>query len=254
MAHRLSRALLLVLLAFAACSRAAEGPLVFAASSLQESLTAAADRWAAKGHPKPAVSFAASSALARQVESGAPADVFVSADEEWMTYLATRNLIQPRSRVSFLTNSLVLVAPAASRVRIAIGPRMPLARTLGQGRLAMADPRSVPAGKYAREALTKLGVWESVSAKIAGTENVRAALLLVSRGEAPFGIVYRTDAMIDPNVKVIDTFPETTHAPIVYPAALTTSSTAAGARVLEYLKSAAARAVFDKAGFTAPRN
>lgn len=224
--------------------------VVLAAASLQESLTAAADRWAAKGHPKPVVSFAASSALARQVESGAPADVFVSADEEWMNYLATRNLIQPRSRVPFLTGSLVLVAPAASRVRIAIGPRMPLAATLGSGRLAMADPRSVPAGKYGKEVLTRLGVWPSVEAKVAAAENVRAALQLVNRGEAPLGIVYATDARAAPGVRVVGIFPASSHTPITYPVAtLAASRNPEGERFRRFLISAEGKAIFRRFGF-----
>lgn len=227
-------------------------PLVLAAASLQESLSAAADRWASKGHPKPVISFAASSALARQVEAGAPADLFVSADEEWMTYLAQRRLIQPRSRVSFLTNSLVLVAPATSRVRLTIGPRFPLDRALGGGRLAMGDPNAVPAGKYGKAALTRLGVWPSVQGRVAAAENVRAALALVARGEAPLGIVYATDARAAPGVRVVGTFPASSHTPITYPVATLAASRnpeAEGFR--RFLISAEGKGLFRRFGFGA---
>lgn len=226
------------------------GPVVLAAASLQESLTAAADRWAAKGHQRPVISFAASSALARQVEAGAPADIFVSADEEWMNYLAQRRLIQPRSRVSFLTNSLVLVAPASSRAHVTIGPRFPLARALGSGRLAMGDPNSVPAGKYGKEALTRLGVWPSLQGRVAAAENVRAALALVSRGEASFGVVYATDARATKGVRLVGTFPASSHPPITYPVATLTASRnpeAEGFR--RFLVSAEGKAVFRRFGF-----
>lgn len=230
----------------------ARGPIVLAAASLQESLTAAADRWAAKGHPKPVISFAASSALARQVEAGAPADLFVSADEQWMDYLAQRRLIQPRSRLSFLTNSLVLVAPAASSVRLTIAPRFPLARALGAGRLAMGDPNSVPAGKYGKEALTRLGVWPSVQGKVAAAENVRAALVLVSRGEVPFGMVYATDARAAAGVRVVGTFPASSHTPITYPVATLSASRnpeAEGFR--RFLISVEGKGIFRRFGFGA---
>lgn len=227
-------------------------PIVLAAASLQESLTAAANRWAAKGHPRPVLSFAASSALARQVEAGAPADLFVSADEEWMTYLAQRRLIQPRSRVSFLTNSLVLVAPAASRVRLAIAPRFPLARALGPGRLAMGDPGSVPAGKYGKQALSRLGVWPGVQGKVAAAENVRAALALVSRGETPLGVVYATDARAATGVRVVGIFPASSHTPITYPvASLATSRNSEGEAFRRFLISGEGKGIFRRFGFGA---
>lgn len=225
-------------------------PLVLAAASLQESLTAAADRWAAKGHPRPVISFAASSALARQVEAGAPADIFVSADEQWMDYLAQRRLIRPQTRVSFLTGSLVLVAPASSRLRLAIGPRFPLARALGQRRLAMANPNAVPAGKYGKEALTRLGVWSSVERRVAGAENVRAALALIARGEAPLGIVYATDARAAPGLRVVGTFPASSHTPITYPLATLNSSRNPQAELFRrFLLTAEATALFRRFGF-----
>lgn len=228
------------------------GPVVLAAASLQESLSAAADRWAAKGHARPVISFAASSALARQVEAGAPADLFVSADEEWMTYLAQRRLIRPQTRVAFLTGSLVLVAPAASPVRLTIAPRFALARALGSGRLAMGDPNAVPAGKYGREALTRLGVWPSVQGRIAAAENVRAALALVSRGEAPLGIVYATDARAAPGVRVVGTFPASSHTPITYPVATLAAARHPEAEAFRrFLISAEGKAVFRRFGFGA---
>ncbi len=235
---------------------AARPPVVLAAASLQESLTAAADDWARKGHPRPVVSFAASSALARQVAAGAPADLFLSADEEWMDYLATRKLLRGETRTNLLTNALVLVAPAKSRVTVTIGPGFALAEALGSGRLAIADPDSVPAGKYAREALTRLGAWEAVSGRLARAENVRAALLLVARGEAPLGIVYATDARSTSGVRVVGTFPESSHAPITYPlAVLAGAGAGTGAANPEaegfrrFLLSDKGKAVFRQFGF-----
>jgi molybdate transport system substrate-binding protein len=228
--------------------------LVFAAASLQTALDELSAPIQKATGARIRISYAASSTLARQIENGAPAQIFIAADLDWMDYVATRNLIRKETRVNLMGNQLVLIAPSNSGSTLKISQGFGLAQALGRERLAMADPVAAPAGKYGREALTKLGVWNSVSTKIAQAENVRAALLLVSRGEAPFGIVYRTDALIDRGVKVLDTFPESTHAPIVYPAALTSISTAEGAKVLEFLKSAAARAAFEKAGFTPARN
>ncbi len=223
--------------------------LVFAAASMQTAIDELSPAIAqATGVPVKA-SYAASSALARQIESGAPADIFISADLDWMDYVAQRKLIRPESRTNLLGNDLVIVAPAGRSVSLTIGPGFPLAATLGNDRLAVADPASVPAGKYAKEALTSFGVWDSVSGKLAPAENVRAALLLVSRGEAPLGIVYRTDALVDKGVAVVGAFPESSHAPIVYPAALTSTSAPAAARVLEFLRGTAAKAVFERLGF-----
>jgi molybdate transport system substrate-binding protein len=225
-------------------------PLVLAAASLQESLTAAGDAWAARGHDKPILSFAASSALARQVESGASADLFISADEPWMDELAGRGLIRANTRVSFLGNSLVLIAPAANARPVAIRPNFPLARLLGQGRLAMGEPGSVPAGKYGRDALTRLGIWSSVAGKVAGAENVRAALALVERGEAPYGIVYLTDALASKGVKVVGTFPAASHAPITYPlATLATATSAETEGFRRFLLSPQGKAIFRRYGF-----
>jgi len=228
-----------------------KGPLVLAAASLQESLTQAANDWAAQGHPKPVISFAASSALARQVEAGAPADLFISADEPWMDYLAERSLIAPGTRVSFLANKLVLVAPTTSTAKLAIGSRFPLARALGTGRLAMADPDAVPAGKYGKAALEKLGVWSGVEAKVARADSVRGALALVERGEAPFGIVYATDAQASAKVKIVGTFPASSHPPITYPVARLKSATNTEAEAFRrFLVSARGKAIFRRYGFT----
>jgi molybdate transport system substrate-binding protein len=228
----------------------ARGPLVLAAASLQESLNAAADGWARKGHPRPVISFAGSSALARQIAAGAPADLFISADEAWMTYVAGKGKVRPNTRVSFLFNNLVLIAPSASRLRLAIAPRFALARALGGGRLAMADPDAVPAGKYGKEALTRLGVWPSVVGRIARAENVRAALALVERGEAPLGIVYTTDALSDRGVRIVATFPPRSHALISYPVATLTASTSPDTEGFRrYLLSAEGKAIFRRFGF-----
>nr|WP_243395758.1 molybdate ABC transporter substrate-binding protein [Sphingomonas oleivorans] len=230
----------------------AKPPLVLAAASLQESLNAAADAWAARRHERPILSFAASSALARQIEAGAPADMFISADEPWMDAVAAKGLIRPETRISFLANRLVLVAPAGSRQAIAIRKGFPLARALGTGRLAMADPDAVPAGKYGKAALTALGVWPSVQGKVAQAENVRAALALVERGEAPFGIVYATDAKASKAVRIVGVFPPDSHPPITYPVALLKTVTSAEAEGFRrFLISRAGKAVFARYGFTA---
>lgn len=242
------RVLCLLGLAFAACAAAAQQPLVFAAASLKNAL----DEVAALSRSKPTLSYGASSALAKQIESGAPAQVFISADLDWMDYLEQRRLVRPGTRRNLLGNKLVLIAPAASPVKAQIAPGFPLAQLLGNGRLATADPAHVPAGKYTKAALEKLGVWNTVSSRLAATESVRAALALVARGEAPLGTVYSTDAAAEPKVRVVARFPDGLHAPIVYPAALTSSApeTGAAAEFLALLASPAARSVFEKHGFT----
>lgn len=248
----LGRLCLILALALAGmpAGAAPRAPVILAAASLQESLAAVATAWARKGHPRPVISFAASSALARQVEAGAPADLFVSADEEWMDYLAQRKLVRPETRARLLTNRLVLIAPATSRIRLAIGPRMALAQALGSGRLAMADPGSVPAGRYGREALTRFGAWPQVSARLARAESVRAALALVARGEAPLGIVYATDALAEKRVRVVGVFPAASHAPISYPlAALARSANPESEAFRRFLLGGEARAVFRRFGF-----
>lgn len=238
------------LLAAPAAAQAAKGPLVLAAASLQESLTAAADAWAAKGNPRPVLSFAASSALARQIDAGAPADMFISADARWMDFLASRKLLAPGTRTSFLTNTLVLVAPASRPFKLLITQGFDLAGALGSGRLAMADPDAVPAGKYGKAALTNLGVWRAVESTVVRAENVRAALLLVGRGEAAAGIVYGTDARVAKDVVVVGTFPAISHAPITYPLAIIAGSRNAGsAGFRAFLLSDSGRAIFARYGF-----
>ena len=223
---------------------------VFAAASLKEALDGQAKQFEAGTGNKVVIAYAASNALAKQIEAGAPADIFISADLEWMDYVGQRNLIAPNTRVNLLRNTLVLIAPASSKSTLKIAPNFNLAGTLGTEKLAMANPDSVPAGKYGKSALEKLGVWTSVEKQVARAENVRAALVLVSRGEAPFGIVYSTDARSDKGVKIVDTFPPNTYPPIVYPAALLASSKSAAARpLLDYLRSAPARGGWEKYGF-----
>lgn len=216
-------AMLLPGLAGAARAAPPEGPLVMAAASLTDALQALGRIWVARGHPAPRFAFAASSALARQIEQGAPAAIFASADEPWADYLQTRGLLLDRSRVSPLGNALVLVAPADSSLRtVAIAPGADLLSPLGpDGRIATGDPASVPVGRYAQAALTTLGLWDRVAPRLARAENVRAALLLVERGEAPLGIVYATDAAASPKVRVVATFPPSSHPPVSYPFALT---------------------------------
>jgi len=248
--------LVAILLAVTAPCRADENPqpelTVFAAASLTDVLKEIGDVYQAKTGVRVRFSFAASSALARQIESGAPADVFISADLEWMDYLEQRSLIDAKSRRNVAGNRLVLIAPQDSSLELKIGPGFALLAALGDGRLATGDPASVPAGKYARTALTALGVWQQVESRLVPAENVRAALAYVSRGEVPLGIVYRTDAMVDPRVKVIDTFPEDTHPAIVYPAAATPNAQPAAASFLASLGDEAGRKLFDKYGFGAP--
>lgn len=226
------------------------GVLLFAAASLQTAIDELTPAIARATGVTVKTSYAASSALARQIEAGAPADVFISADEEWMDYLSARQLVRHESRVDLLGNRLVLIAPAtAPRSSLKIAPGFALAAALGNGRMAVADPASVPAGKYARAALMSLGVWDSVATRLAPAENVRAALLLVSRGETPLGIVYATDAAADRGVVVVDTFAESTHPPIVYPAALTRTASADAGRVLAFLRGGVASSVFVRQGF-----
>ena len=243
-----------LMLAFAAPAQSEpRAPLVMGAASLAEGLNAAADAWAAKGHARPIIALGASSALARQIEAGAPADIFISADEQWMDDVAAKGLIRAATRHDLLAGRLVLIAPAAAHVRLRIARGFPLAAALHGGRLAMGAPSSVPAGIYARAALISLGVWDSVAGHIAGAENVRAALALVGRGEAPLGIVYATDARADPKVAVVGVFPETSHPQIRYPIALLAASTAPDAGGFAgFLASAGGRAIFAKRGFGAP--
>jgi molybdate transport system substrate-binding protein len=198
-----------------------------------------------------AASYAASSALAKQIEQGAPADLFISADTEWMDYAAARNAIATPSRINLLGNSLVLIAAKDSRMgQVTIAPGFDLAKLAGDGRVATGDVNAVPVGKYAKAALQKLGAWSAAEAKFAFGENVRAALLLVSRGEAALGIVYATDAKVDPGVKVVGTFPADSHPAIVYPVALTAAAKPEAAGCLAFLRSSVAKAIFEKYGFS----
>ncbi|MGL4198092.1 MAG: molybdate ABC transporter substrate-binding protein [Allorhizobium sp.] len=232
-------------------ARAEEPVTVFAAASLKESAEKVAAAWKAAGGADVTFSFAGSSALAKQIEEGAPADVFISADLKWMDHLDKAGSIRSDTRFNLLGNRIVLVAPKDSTLTATIAPDFPLSTLLGNERLAMANVDAVPAGTYGKAALESLGVWDGVKDKVAQAENVRAALLLVSRGEAPLGIVYETDARVDPSVKILDRFPEASHPAIVYPAARTTDSqNPRAAEFLAYLQGADAHAIFTAAGFT----
>ncbi len=228
------------------------GLVVFAAASLKNALDEIVADWAkASGKPAPRVSYAASSTLAKQIEQGAPADLFISADLDWMDYLDKKSLIRKDTRVNLLGNKIVVVAPRDSRVALDLKPGVDLAKALAGGKLAMANVDAVPAGKYGKAALAKLGAWDGVKDKIAQAENVRAALLLVGRGEAPLGIVYATDAAAEPNVRIVAAFPDDSHPPIIYPAAVARDSKSADAKpFLDYLKGSKARPSFEKQGFT----
>src|SRR6204780_31461 len=223
--------------------------VIFAAASLTNVLQDLGDAFTKQTSVPVKFSFAASSALARQIESGAPADVFFSADVDWMDYLQKRNLIQAASRHDVVGNRLVLIAPSDSTIELKIKPHFPLATALGNKRLATGDPDSVPAGRYAQAALTNLGVWDEVADRLIRADSGRSALAFVDRGEAPLGIVYETDAMIDKHVRVVDVFPATSHAPIVYPIALTTSAKADAAKFVAYVASPAADVTFKSYGF-----
>ena len=232
-------------------SQAADKVVVFAAASLKNALDVVNASWMAESGKTATISYAASSALARQIEQGAPADIFISADLDWMTYLSDKKLTKPDTSVSLLGNRIVLIAPKDSPVETKIAPHFPLADLLGDGRLAMADVKAVPAGKYGKAALESLGIWAGVEGKVAQAENVRAALKLVATGEAPLGIVYQTDAVADPSVRVVGVFPEDTHLPIVYPVALTAeSNNPDAAEFAKYLQSSEARKLFEAQGFT----
>ena len=223
---------------------------VFAAASLKNALDGIAKDWKAETGNDVVLTYAASSALAKQVEGGAPADIFVSADLKWMDYLQKAGLIKQETRKNLLGNALVMVAPADKAKDIAIDKGFDLAGALGEGRLAVGAVASVPAGIYAKQALTNLGVWDGVKDKLAESENVRAALLLVSRGEAPLGIVYLTDSKADKGVKVVGTFPESSHDPIIYPIAeVKASANPLAAEFEAYLQSKKAADVFTGQGF-----
>lgn len=227
------------------------GPVVFAAASLKNALDDIATGWTKDGKPAPKLSYAASNTLAKQIEEGAPADIFFSADLAWMDYAQVNNLIRPETRANLLGNRIVLVAPRESAIKVEIAPGLDLATALGQGRLAMGNVEAVPAGLYGKAALETLGAWGGVKDRVAQAESVRAALLLVALGEAPLGIVYATDAAAEPRVKIVGTFPESSHPPILYPVAATRDgSNPETSAFLLYLRGPAARAAFEKQGFT----
>jgi len=242
----------MLLLLGAVPGRAQDPPAitVFGAASLTNVLQDLGDDFTRESSVPVHFSFASSSALARQIESGAPADLFVSADVDWMDYLAQRRLIQSATRHDLAGNRLVLIAAADNPVQLHLAAHAALGAALGKGRLAVADPDSVPAGRYAKQALEHLGLWDEVASRLAGAESVRAALALVARGEAPLGIVYQTDALIEHAVRIVDVFPPDSHASIVYPAALTRSARPGAERFLRFLESPAARVAFKAYGFS----
>ncbi len=251
---RLFAAALLLGVLVPAVQAQAQDLTVFAAASLKESLDAVAGQYLRTSGFRVQPSYFASSALAKQIENGAPADVFISADIEWMDYLDKRRLLRAGSRTNLLHNRLALIVPADSKLQIDIKPGMPLLDALRDGKLSMADPDSVPAGKYGRVALEKLGVWKSVERSVVRGDNVRTALNFVARGEAPLGIVYQTDAYAEKRVRIAGLFPSDTHPAIIYPVAVVAASRHAGAQSFaNYLKSAEARAIFEKYGFTVER-
>lgn len=229
----------------------ADSVTVFAAASTTNALTDISKLFEAKDKVKVTHSFASSSTLAKQIEQGAPANVFVSADLKWMDYLAEKKSIEPQSRFDLLGNRIVLIAPASSTAKIVISPKLDLPAILGKEKLAMGDPDHVPVGIYGKQALEKLGMWKGVESKVARAKDVRAALALVEREEAPLGVVYSTDAAITKKVKVVAVFPEDSHPPIVYPVALVKGkATPAAKSYLEFLKTPEAKAIFEKYGFT----
>ena len=246
-------ALVLSLVGRPAAQDAPATVLVFAAASMKGALDEVGAIVQTRTHVTMKVSYAATSTLAKQIEEGAPADIFVSADEQWMDYVAERKLIASGSRVNVVSNRLVLIAPKDTVPQLTIAPGFGIARALGAGgRLAIADPSNVPAGRYGKAALTFLGVWDTVANRLAPADNVRAALAFVARGEAPLGIVYASDVVAEPAVAIVGTFPNGTYPPIVYPAALTARAKPEATKVLDVIASPEARAVFVKHGFLAP--
>jgi molybdate transport system substrate-binding protein len=224
---------------------------VFAAASMKNALDDVDAAYTAKTGVKIAASYAASSVLAKQIEQGAPADVFVSADTDWMDYATTKKAIAKPTRLNLLGNSIVLIAPRDSSINnVTIGPGFDLAKLAGAGKIATGDVNAVPVGKYAKAALEKLGAWDAAAPKFAMAESVRAALTLVARQEAVLGIVYATDAKVEPGVKIVGTFPADSHPPIIYPVAATTTAKAEAAGYLAFLRSSAAKAIFEKYGFS----
>jgi len=224
--------------------------LVFAAASMKNALDDVDGDFTKQTGIAVVASYDASSALMKQIEQGAPADVFISADLKWMDFGSQRKLIDDKTRVNLLGNTLILITGKDSKLgNVAISPNLDLAGLAGEGRIATGDVRAVPVGIYAKDALQKLGLWDAVKPKLAMVGNVRAALVLVARAEAPLGIVYGTDAKVEPAVKIIATFPDDSHEPIVYPAAATPTAKPAAASYLSFLRSAASRAIFERYGF-----
>jgi molybdate transport system substrate-binding protein len=223
---------------------------VFAAASMKNALDEIDTAFTAKSGIKVSASYAASSTLAKQIEQGAPADVFISADVKWMDYAIGKKTIDEPTRVNLLGNSIVLIAPKDSKVdHVDISPGFDLAKLAGDGKIATGDVKSVPVGKYAKAALEKLGAWQAAEPKFAMAESVRAALTLVARSEAVLGIVYSTDAKVEPGVKIVGTFPADTHPPIIYPVAATANAKSEAKDYLDYLHSSAAKTVLEKYGF-----
>ncbi len=251
---RMFSALLRSLVAILACSAGsavAQDVTVFAAASLTDAFEQVGKAYRDKGGSPVKFSFAASSTLAKQIESGAAADIFASADEQWMDYLAQRNLIEAATRQSRLGNTLVLITPPDQKRIVDIKPGFDLAGMIGNGRLATGDPAHVPVGRYAQEALTKLGVWDAIEPRLARTDNVRAALLLVERGEVPFGIVYGTDAKASGKVNVAGTFPDGTHIPVTYPIAIVAKRDRPEVRrFFDFLSGPEAKEIYRAAGFS----
>ena len=250
-AFSLSTVVLVVALAALPASAQDVTLTAFAAASMKNAVDDINAAFTKAAGIKVVASYAASSALAKQIEAGAPADLFASADLEWMDYVAGKRLIKDDTRVNLLGNRLVLIAPKDSKIgNVTIGPGFDLAKLAGDGRIATGDVRAVPAGKYAKAALEKLGSWTAAAPKFAMAENVRAALTLVGRGEAPLGIVYETDAKVEPNVKIVAHFPEDSHPPIVYPVALTANAKPDAAKYLAFMRSSLAKTIFETYGFT----
>jgi len=224
--------------------------VAFAAASMKNALDDVDAAYTAKTGAKVVASYAASSTLAKQIEQGAPADIFVSADTDWMDYAVGNKTVNAATRVDLLGNSIVLIAPKDSAIEnVTIGPGFDLAKLAGAGKIATGDVKAVPVGKYAKAALEKLGAWQAAEPKFAMAESVRAALTLVARGEAALGIVYSTDAKVEPGVKIVGTFPADSHPPIIYPVAATTTAKPEAADYLAFLRTAAAKAIFEKYGF-----
>jgi len=251
-----AKLILATLIAFASFAHAADskGELtVFAAASLSDALKEVSDAYTQGGGAPVRLSFAASSALARQIEAGAKADIFFSADTDWVDYLQARNLVDTATRQNVLCNRLVLIAGASDKIALNIAPNFPLAAAIGKSRLATGDPDSVPVGRYARSALTTLGVWNEVADRVVRADNVRVALAYVARGEASLGIVYETDALIEKKVRIVDTFPANTHPPIVYPIVVTRTAASGAKTYAAFVAGPQAAGIFRKYGFTSSK-